>query len=277
MGMETVVAVRKWLGRGFILAALLLLFGVFDGLSSSLRKPETRLDILRGSSLEIIGKVLGNAASAKDLVVTSDSGELDMVLDPDLFKGFWMGDLMWRGRLMAYSSLKPGTYSLSVQCRDPSGVKPEHRDKVRSLSTYTVTVHGDEAALLSSQASLFLRWAGISPWWVAVVLLPVVLLSGMVIFLVSGRIDEAMAREGNAEVYRVRKGEDGLEIFFGLGSSHGLAKGEPLRLLDGSGRIVSETCAFAVGQDNSSAVLKAPESGVRPGYRVVRVRPLGAA
>lgn len=256
-------------GRMCILASIISLIGIFDGLIASYRKPANNLDIITGRSIEMIGKVYGNAASINDLSFTSDSPDLILLLDEKFFSGYWLGDGMWRGELKAASSLRPGIYNIKINFRDLSNIKPDALEKIEKLSTYTINVYSDAKALRQSDLSFIKRFTGVSPWTISVLFFPVVLISGGLIFIISTKLETEMARYGLAEIYRVSKHACGLEVFFGLGKKHGLEDGEKINLFNESGTLLTEIVVDNIGSENSSAVIDIQK--IRPGYMVARV------
>ena len=97
----------------------------------------------------------------------------------------------------------------------------------------------------------------------------IALSTGAWIFVISGKIEAEMASQGFAEIYRVSKKEDGLEVFFGLGRLHGLESGETIRLFDASGDFLKEIVVETIGKENSSVVVDLLK--IRPGFRVARM------
>lgn len=256
-------------GRICILAAIIALASVFDALIASYRKPANNIDIITGRSMEMVGKVYGKVTTDKDISFISDSPYLTISLDKNIFSGYWLGEDMWRGELRADSYLRPGKYNIKIQFNDTSMIKAEDREKVGKLSIYTVNVYSDAKALRESELSFIKRFTGISPWSIAVAFFPIVLISGGLIFIISGKIEDQMAQEGLAEIYRVLKNENGLEIFFGLGKKHGLQSGEKINLFNESGELLSEVIVKDIGNENSSAVTDILR--IRPGFMVARI------
>lgn len=256
-------------GRISIIAVIIVIIGILDALVASYRKPANDLDIITGRSSEIIGKLYGNVKNINDIGFTSDSPYLKLIFDEKLFSGYWLGEGMWRGEIKTDYSLLPGKYQIKIIFNDISNIKPDDRIKVEKLSTYTVNVYSDAKALRQSSLSFIKRFTGISPWSIAIVFFPIVLISGALVFVISGRIDTDMAQHGFAEVYRVSRHENGLEIFFGLGKNHGLAVGEKMYLFNESGDILTEIVVDNIGKETSSAVINMPK--IKPGCMVGRI------
>lgn len=260
---------RVIFGRICMLAFLIALTGIFDGLISSYRKPANDLDIITGRSMEMVGKVYGNVTTVNDLSFTSDSPYLTLLLDPKLFSGYWLGEGMWRGELKADSSLRPGRYNIKINFHDLSNIKPDAKKKVEKLSSYTVNVYSDAKALRQSDLSIIKRFTGISPWSISIAFLPIIMIAGGLIFIISSRLDTDLAQHGLAEIYRVSRHESGFEIFFGLGKTHGLQAGEQMNLFNESGDLITEIVVENIGKESSSAVVDSPR--IRPGCMVSRI------
>lgn len=256
-------------GRICMLASVIAIIGIFDTLISSYRKSANDIDMITGRSFEIVGKVYGNTTSSHDIIFKSDYPGLTLSLGEKLFSGYWLGEGMWRGELKADSSLPPGKYNIKILFRDLSNIKPDKLEKLEKLCTYTVNVYSDAKALRQSDLSFIKRFTGMSPWSISIAFLPIILIAGGLVFIVSGRIDDNMAKKGFAEIYRVSKHDRGFEIFFGLGKNHGLEVGEKMNLLDQSGEIITEIVVENTGKENSSALTDI--SKIRPGCMVARL------
>jgi len=260
---------RVIFGRICILALLIAIAGIFDGLIASYRKPAREMDLVTGSPMEIIGKVYGKVTTPNDMSIISDSPKLTIALDKDLFSDYWLGEEMWRGELRTETSLRPGRYNLRVKFHNVSMIKMDVREKVEKLSIYTVNAYGDAKAMRQANRSFIKRFTGLSPWAIPIAFFPIVLMAGGLVFMISGRLDTEMAQSGLAEIYRVSKHAKGLEVFFGLGKTHGLEAGERINLFNKSGDLVTEIVVENIGRETSSAVIDMKI--IRPGCMVSRI------
>ncbi len=260
---------RMTLGRLCLLASLIALISVLDMLAASYRKPANDLDIITGRSFKITGNVYGNVKSAHDIAVVSDSPELTLNFDKDIFSGYFLGVQMWRAELNAGSSLRPGKYHLKLIPPELPEIKSDDRQKLDALLSYTVNVHADIKSQRQGSLSLINRYTGVSPWFVAIAFFLMALSTGAWIFVISGKIDAEMARQGFAEIYRVSKKEGRLEVFFGLGQCHGLEAGEKMGLFNESGDLLKEIVVETIGKETSSVMVDALK--IRPGFLVARM------
>jgi hypothetical protein len=76
-----------------------------------------------------------------------------------------------------------------------------------------------------------------------------------------------LAREGEAEVFHVRRDETGVSIYFGLGRRHGIEKGSKLLLLDPKRRPLGQIRVERVSDTDAVARVD-PLSEVKPGCLV---------
>lgn len=260
---------RMTLGRLCLIASFIALISVLDALTAAYRKPANDLDIITGHSFRITGNVYGNVKSALDIGVVSDSPELTLNFDKNIFSGYFLGVDMWRAELKAGFSLKPGRYHLKLIPPGLPDIKPGDRLKLDARLSYTVNVYSDVNSRRQSSLSFINRFTGISPWFFAIGFFLIALSTGTWIFVISGKIDAEMAKQGFAEIYRVSKKEGGLEVFFGLGKLHGLESGEKIGLFDASGDFLKEIVVDTIGKENSSVVVDILK--IRPGFMVARM------
>ncbi|MFA5905978.1 MAG: hypothetical protein WC836_18750 [Desulfobacula sp.] len=262
---------RMILGWFCLIASIMALICVLDALTAANRKPDNDLDIITGQSFKITGNVYGNTKSMADMSVVSDSPELTLNFEKDLFSGYWLGTEMWRGDLKAGSSMRPGRYTLKIRVPEIPDMKPVDQKKLDARLSYTVNVFSDAYALRQGSLSFVNRFTGVSPWFFAIGFFFIALSTGAWIFVISGKIDAEMAKQGFAEIYRVSKNPGGLEIFFGLGQYHGLEAGEKMGLFDTSGVLLKEIVVESIGKETSSVVVDLLK--IRPGFVVARMNP----
>lgn len=262
---------RMILGRLCLFVSIIAMISVLDGLIAAHRKPDNDLDIITGRSFKITGNVYGNVKKARDIGVVSDSPELTLIFDEDIFSGYFLGVEMWRAELRAGSALSPGRYHLRLIPPDLPEIKPGDRQKLDALLSYTVNVYADVKSQRQGSLSLITRYTGISPWFTAIGFFLMAVSTGVWIFVISGKIEADLAEQGFAEIYRVIKNTGGLEIFFGLGKCHGLEAGEKIGLFNASGDLLKELVVETIGKETSS--VKVDLLNIRPGFMVARMNP----
>jgi hypothetical protein len=262
---------RMILGRLCLFVSIIAMISVLDGLTAAHRKPDNDLDIITGRSFKITGNVYGNVKKAGDIGVVSDSPELTLIFDEDIFSGYFLGVEMWRAELKASPALNPGRYHLRLIPPDLPEIKPDDRGKLDALLTYTVNVYADAKAQRQGSLSLINRYTGVSPWFTAIGFFLTAISTGAWIFVISGKIEADLAEQGFAEIYRVIKNAGGLEVFFGLGKCHGLEAGEKIGLFNASGDLLKELVVETIGKETSSVTVDL--LNIRPGFMVARMNP----
>ena len=114
-----------------------------------------------------------------------------------------------------------------------------------------------------------MRWFGVSPWIAFFVFISLAVLNFALTYNVSQRRDSMMADLGLAEVYRVALGQEGVEVAFGLGSSHGIQVGDRLTLMNPSAERAGMVEVVQVFEVDSIGKVD-PETPVRPGFVVAK-------
>ena len=201
---------------------VIALLGLVDGLLVAFREPADLVKVLPGASVEINGELTDEADRVEDLTFTSDSDQLKVTFEA-IHKGYFLGGDMWRGRLIVGPNISPGEYNLSVL--------PKRAASPRKAPAFRILVFPDALSLQKSSTSVIRRWFGFSAFNVAAGCLPGILLAFGAVYLLSGRREALLAASGQAEVYRVTRGDDGYEIRFGLGTAHGMSPGSQGRHL----------------------------------------------
>jgi hypothetical protein len=176
-------------------------------------------------------------------------------------KEFWFGGRMWRGKVLVDASCAPGEYNIDVHAGDPA-TKP--------LAVVIARVFESEAELLKNSGSMISLWFGVSPWQVAGCFAVVLLLCFGAVYRISGKRDAALAALGRAEVFRVVQGEDGFEVYFGLGTEHGVQPGMRLTLYDERGVPLGQVTVLQSVPKDSVAHVEQASAEPRTGFLVSR-------
>jgi hypothetical protein len=256
MTLDRISGWRRWAGIAGSIFCLLSLLAVIDALVARFKQPPSLFQVLPGTSLDIQGPLREAVEMPHKLSFQSDSREIRIDFE-GVQKGYWMGGYLWRGRLIIDSEARPGLYSLKVLGPGKSATPP--------FPPFQIQVYGDPETYRRNLPSLVQRYSGVAPGLAAFFFfIPALGFFGLVFFL-SHRIDRLLAREGKAEIYRVRQTERGIEISFGLGKDQGLEEGTHLNLFDEKSRSLGTVTVQSVTAGDAVA-LAAEEQGVRPGY-----------
>ncbi len=245
-------------GKAAALCCLLFFVSAVDGIVSRFAQSADDLRLLPGESIQVNGPVGEGVRDIQDLEVASDSEMLDLSFDR-MHPGYWTGGLLWRGVLTAGPEVRPGTYSVAVKARNQPARK--------ALTVFRVRIFGDAAALQQSFDSIIQRSTGLPPWWVMVILFPLILISAGAVYLCSQQRERLLKQEGKAEIYRVNRKDDEVEVTFALGTLHGIHVGSVLTLLDKNGVPVGSVTVKEAYEGDATAVTT-PECLPRPGFIV---------
>lgn len=246
------------IGAAFCVIALLTLV---DGLLVHFREPADLVKVLAGASVEINGELTDEAHQVQELTFTSSSDQLQVNFEA-IHKGYFLGGDMWRGRLVVSPAIAPGEYSLAVL--------PKRTASPRKAPAFRIVVFPNALSLQQSSTSLIRRWFGISAFQVAAGCLPGILLAFGAVYLLSGKREALLAAAGQAEIYRVTKGDGGYEIRFGLGTAQGMSPGAGIAIYDEAGRQMGTGTVDVCNQTVSVAQVISDQV-VKVGYRVSRL------
>jgi hypothetical protein len=245
------------IATAFCVIALLVLV---DGLLVHFREPANLVKVLPGAVTAINGELTDEAHQIEDLTFTSDSNQLTVTFEA-IHKGYFLGGDMWRGRLIVGPQISPGEYSLSVL--------PRRSASPRKAPAFRILVFPEALSLQKSSTSLVRRWFGISAFQVAAGCLPGILLAFGAVYLLSGRREALLAASGQAEIYRVTRGDDGYEIRFGLGTAHGISPGARVAIYDEMGQQMG-TGTVEVCNQKVSVAQATSDQPIKAGYLVSR-------
>jgi hypothetical protein len=263
-GMMDLGRVNHWrdlaskIGAAFCVIALLALV---DGLLVHFREPANLVKVLPGAVTEINGELTDEAHRVEELTFTSNSDRLTVTFEA-IHKGYFLGGDMWRGRLIVGPGIAPGEYSLAVL--------PMKTASPRKAPAFRILVFPDALSLQKSSTSVIRRFFGISAFKVAAGCLPGILLAFGAVFLLSGEREALLAAAGQAEVYRVTRGDGGCEIHFGLGTAHGMSPGARVAIYDEVGQQVG-TGTVEVSNQRISVALVTSDQEIKVGDLVFRV------
>lgn len=236
---------------------ILLSLAFIDGCFARFREPINVLNVLPGSSVNIDGQLQEKLKDTQELSFVINSDLIRLTFDA-LQTGFWFGGNMWIGTVIISPHIQPGEYDLKVYSK---------KTPQKPVSVFRIKVYPDYASYRQSFKSIIRRNLDFSPWWVMVICLPFIGLSLGAVFYFSQKIENLLAKEGKAEVYRVGAGAEGSEISFGLGTRHGVKPGSLFSLFDESGSLVATGEVHKVSETNSVAIVGL-DCTVKQGYIV---------
>jgi hypothetical protein len=229
---------------------VIALLALVDGLLVHFREPANLVKVLPGAVIQINGELTDEAHDIQDLTFVSSSDELTVNFEA-IHKGYFLGTDMWRGRLIVGPGISPGEYSLAVL--------PKRTVSARKAPAFRILVFPGALSLQKSSTSIIRRWFGVSAFEVAAGCLPGILLAFGAVYLLSGKRDAMLAASGQAEVYRVTKGDGGFEIRFALGTAHGMSPGARVAICNQAGQQVGTGTVEVASQTTSVAQVTADQ------------------
>lgn len=233
-----------WLGT---ICLFLFLACLIDGSQAGGRKDPNVSELLPGQSLKISGPMPKDAEKLEHLRIASSQPELGLKLE-ETYSGFWLGGQLWRAEVSVPASLAPGDYPVSLSARNETSPK--------FTQNFTMRVFPDERAMDAVSLSLVKRNTGASPFVLASFLLPLGIAFGVVSTLLSRRLAELLRTLGLGQVFRVQKTEEGLRVFYPLGSRDGLAVGDTVEFLAPKGESVLYSAPVdVIRADDAESVL----------------------
>lgn len=258
MSLKRISHCRDWAGRVGTLCCILLSFAVLDALVSRFREPLNQFTGLPGSRIPVNGPLAEKIENPRAMAYQTNSREIHLVFE-EVQTGFWFGGYLWNGTLTIDPRIEPGRYSFVV--------KPANQPGDKTATHFQVEIFKDQDQLENNSKSFFLSTLGVRPWKVLLFCIPLIGLSFGIVFFLSQKADRLLAEQGKAEVYQVRKGESGHEIYFGLGSKQGIHPGARLSLHHKNGQELGSIVAQEVFEGHSMAWV---ESGipVKPGFMI---------
>ena len=264
--MEKTMQARSTLGKIAAFLCILLSLSILDTVIAGFRQSSNVFDLLPGTTVEINGLIMGKVENTREITWSGDSKHILLTID-SIQKGHWFGDNMWQGRLTIDPDIRAGEYSLTVGLE---GVKMQKPGK------FLIRVYKDYASYRQSFKSLIKRYLDVSPWIMAAVFSIFVVSAFGYMFLLSGKIEQLMAKQGKALVYRVKNGENGCELSFSLGARNGIRENACFTLFNEEDKPVGTAVVHNVS-DTDSLATAGSGCTVKPGYTVTRSQVKGCA
>ncbi|NMC49755.1 MAG: hypothetical protein GYA47_10085 [Desulfovibrio sp.] len=246
MSQKTTVSVRNAMGRTGALLMAMAVLCVIDGLTAQMRQEQNMFQMLAGGEMVVNGPMPPDTAELRDLVI---EGATDVIrLAPEeIYKGFWMGGLMWKGEARAASDATPGAYTVSV--------RGEKEEKPHPALTFTFRIYPDGPSLRANAAEYVMRYIGFHPYAVAATLFPLAIACGLTVFILAKKMERDMAGQGKAEIYMLKRSPEGLQISFGLGTDQGLEPGVLVSVRNEAGLTVGRATVTRCTETDAIAVL----------------------
>lgn len=196
-----------------------------DGLAAGAMNPQD-VPVVPGETVSLTGPAPSGTDTPADVVVTTNVPGVSLAITGQ-FRGFWLGNRMWRGELWIDPQAPAGPATVTLY----EGESPPQRVQVR--------VYGNQAARNAASPSLTRRLTGRSPFALAAALvLPAFLAAGGG-YLSSRRLETGWLAQGFAVITSVAETSEGPRVSCDLATGHGLVDGEPVTIRNRSGRVAA--------------------------------------
>lgn len=248
MSIADTQAVRRYLGYAAMGLFAICLVTLADGLIGQFKRDYNALEALPGSSQPLTGPMPPKAQALKEVAIEGNQGPVRLVFTERL-TGYWLGTDMWRGTIKIDPSAPPGEYVLKV--RD-QGLEPQS-----PLLVFKVRVRRDEQDMQLSSPSLIKKHLGIQPFVLAAGMFALGAVISGAAFLMARTLERQMKLEGQAEIYMVKKGPEGLAVTFSLGSEDGVTPGLDLLIRNEAGMTVGTAKVVSCTAQDATATVQA--------------------
>lgn len=253
MNYQHLAAWRRFSGACGALIICLVLALLADGMIAGGRKDPNLHELLPGQALNLTDPMPRGAEKLEDLSLRVASPEISVRL-VETFTGFWLGGTLWRAEVGIPSGIAPGEYA-AVMHYQANGTETAPRQ------AYLFRVHKDAAGIRAASLSPTMRQLGVSPYFLAVCLLPLAVLPMCASFVLTRRINQALAAEGMAEIFRAMASPEGQRIYFPLAPGAMMEENAAVTVLDERGRKELGTAlVVAVTRGDVEAIM---QDGVR--------------
>lgn len=206
------------------------LFALFDGLLALMRKGTNELEFIPGQSLIISGPAALKNPVNSDVIArfTPEGAPLSFELE-GFFSGYWFGNGMWRGKILADMTAEPGEYEARISFKGAPA---------QSAQMYRFLVFADHAAMRAASLSWIRRYSGINPFVLSAWAALAGVLCGMATYWFGRRFAQYLTRLGLCEVYSADAATSSIWCLVSkrLAPQPGLAR----MILDADGNIFGE-------------------------------------
>ncbi len=247
---------RKYAGLGGTLIICLVLALLADGMIAGGRKDPNLYELTAGQTLNLSDIMPRGTERLEDLAPRISEPKISLRLT-ETFSGFWLGGTLWRAEVDLPKDTPLGEHSVSIYYHN--GTKPSPAQDFR------LRIHKDEASIRQAALSLCVRLLGVSPYLLAVMLLPLVLGPMWACVALSRKIAQSLRDLGMAEIYRAMASPEGQRVYFTLPQGRTVAEADQVDVLDERGeQLLGTALVHRVSKGDVEAVMQA-EVKIRPG------------
>lgn len=181
---------------GILLACAMI--ALFDGLLAQMRQGANELELLPGQALTLSGPAVLKNPLASDLVAAFRPAGAPLEFELEgFFTGYWFGNGMWRGKIVAEPGAEAGRYELRISFKGASA---------RTAQNFVVKIFENMTALRDASLSLIRRYLDINPFILAASCGLAGIIAGILTYLAGSRYVKLLLELGLAEIYSEENG-----------------------------------------------------------------------
>lgn len=187
---------QRFLGYVSGIFLFIALIALFDGLSAEMRKGSNAFDLLKGGEISISGpSALKNPVNS-DIAYTFTPKDAPLKFELDgFYTGYWFGNGMWRGKIIANENADSGKYHLRIFFKGAAG---------QGAQNYELHVFNDQAALRAASYSFIFRYTDFNPFILAAISGIFGIVLGILTYYFGRRYLAFLKKLGLAEIYHTR-------------------------------------------------------------------------
>jgi hypothetical protein len=238
--------------------AVLFLFFLADSFIFSHFSDKNILRVLPDSSQPINGELTVSVSGPEALAFISDSDRIAITF-------LEARGRLWRGTMAVDRAIQPGDYALRV-------VVTDYRDpeKEKNIRPFRVQVFSDRKQLLAGYPSPTMRFTGVAPLWMALACLPLVVGALAGSYYLSTQQEKRLKTAGIVPIVRMARKKGEWEVFFPLGSRHGVSSSDEFQLLSETFHPMGRIAVQRVEPDESMALVPLTEK-ISPACWIARI------
>lgn len=172
---------------------LIALISLFDGLIAQMRQGANELEFLPGQALTLSGPVALKNPVNSDVLARFTPADAPFHFELEgFFTGYWFGNGMWRGAVIADNFGETGEYGLRISFKGAPA---------QSAQQYKLLLFADAAAMRADSLSWIRRYFDLNPFILAAFSGFIGILGGIATYWFGRRFGNLLSRLGLAEVY----------------------------------------------------------------------------
>lgn len=246
---ERIWRMQRMSGVFAMLTLTLALLILFDGLRSGIFGTQGPVHLVPGDEYAISGPLPPRTDTLEDFVIDGTLRDNSIVLKADgIFRGYWFGGGMWRGRIVVGSQCPPGHYEFAV--RDKFG------EKQNPALIFSAQVFVGNAERQAHSPSLVMRWCGVEPFLVAGILGCVGLLCVGLNYLFGHQWSKVLAEHSCGVVFRKKTVAEQVEVGVEYDGAATVTKGMVIRFAHPSRGDIGSGVVSACGQGEVTVQIK---------------------